>query len=81
MKKEMENKYSVIAYYEDKTVTVTTNDENIAIQEFCEMEDANKVRIIDNYTGEICAENEDNKYVSDEWLFKFVEFIIKNPSL
>ena len=81
MKKEMENKYSVIAYYEDKTVTITTNDENIAIQEFCNAEEeANNARIIDNYTGEICAESED-KYIADEWIFKFLEFVIQNPFL
>ena len=80
MKREMENKYSVIAYYEDKTVTITTDDENIAIQKFCEIEDTDNVRIIDNYTGEICANKEDNSII-DEWLFKFLEFVIQNPLL
>ena len=80
MKKEMENKYSVIAYYEDKTVTITTDDENIAIQKFCEMEDADNVRIIDNCTGEICANKKDNSII-DAWLFKFLEFVIQNPFL
>lgn len=96
MKDEIKNTYSVIAYYEDKTVTITTNDENTAIQKFFEMKDANHTRIIENYTietedvnnirtidnhtGEICADSEDNSVI-DEWLLKFIESVIQDACL
>ncbi len=70
--------YTVEAFYDNATVSVQTDEPNVAISTLAEhMSEGVPTRVVDNRTGEIyvLANWDGEEYITDEWWLMMVGWL------